>query len=148
VFKIVDLNDQWEEAMSAKLFLTIVAVLGFLYGLAFVFIPTQVGAIYGVPPDPQTALETQFFGSALIWLGVVLWFAKDFRDWDAVRGVLIAAAVGAIVGGGVNFLGKFEGLLNGMAWSSALVYAFVLIGSLYCLSVGPETSGIAARPAR
>jgi hypothetical protein len=148
VFKIVDLNDQREEAVSAKLFLTIVAVLGFLYGLAFVFIPNQIAAVYGVPADPHTALETQFFGSALIWLGVVSWFARDFRDWDAVRGVLIATVVGTVVGGGVNLLGTFQGLLNGMAWTSTLIYVLLLAGSLYCLSVGPEASGMAARPAR
>ena len=134
--------------MSAKLFLTIVAVLGFLYGLAFVLIPTRVGAIYGVPADPQTALEIQFFGSALIWVGVVSWLARDFRDWDAVRGVVIATAVGCIVGGGVNLLGTFQGLMNGMAWSSTVIYALLLVGALYCLSAGPEASGLTARPAR
>jgi len=36
VFKIVDLNDQWEEAVSARLFLTIDAVVAVLFGLAFV----------------------------------------------------------------------------------------------------------------
>jgi len=134
--------------MSAKLFLTITAVLGILYGLAFVFIPSQMAPIYGVPIDPHTALETQFFGSALIWLGIVSWFAKDFRDWDAVKGVLIATAVGSVIGGGVNLLGTFQGLLNGMAWSSTVIYVLLLIGSLYCLSAGPEASGVAARPAR
>jgi hypothetical protein len=134
--------------MSARLFLTIAAVLGILYGLAFVFIPAQMEPIYGVPPEPHTSLETQFFGSALIMLGVLFWFAKDFRDWDAVRGVLIATAVGSIVGGGVNLLGTFQGLINGMAWSTTVIYALLLIGSLYCLSAGPEASGAAARPAR
>jgi asparagine N-glycosylation enzyme membrane subunit Stt3 len=134
--------------MSAKLFLTITAVLGILYGLAFVFFPSQIAPIYGVPADPHTVLETQFFGSALIWLGVVSWLAKDFRDWDAVRAVLIATVVGSIVGGGVNLLGTFQGLLNGMAWSSTMIYALLLVGALYCLSAGPEASGLTARPAR
>jgi hypothetical protein len=134
--------------MSAKLFLTIIAVLGILYGLAFVFIPSQMAPIYGVPIDPHTTLETQFFGSALIWLAIVSWLAKDFRDWDAVKGVLIGTAVGSVIGGGVNLFGTFQGLLNGMAWTTTVIYVLVLIGSLYCLSVGPEASGVAARPAR
>ena len=134
--------------MSAKLFLTIAAVLAILYGLAFVFIPSQMAPIYGVPLDPHTILETQFFGSALIGLGVVFWFARDFRDWDAVKGVLIATMVGSIVGGGVNLLGTFQGLINGMAWSTTVIYALLLIGSLYCLWAGPEASGLAARSAR
>jgi asparagine N-glycosylation enzyme membrane subunit Stt3 len=110
--------------------------------------PTQMAPIYGVPIEPHTTLEVQFFGSALIGLGVVFWFARDFRDWDAVKGVLIATVVGSVVGGGVNLLGTFQGLLNGMAWSTTVIYALLFIGSLYCLSAGPETSGVAARPAR
>jgi len=49
--------------------------------------------------------------------------------------------------GGVNLLGTFQGLLNGMAWSSTVIYALLLVGALYCLSAGPEASGLAARPA-
>ena len=97
---------------------------------------------------PHTALETQFFGSALIAFGAIAWFARDFRDWDAVRGMLIANAIGAIFGGGVNLLATFQGLLNGMAWSTTVIYTLLLIGSLYCLSAGPEASGLSARPAR
>ncbi len=107
-----------------------------------------MGMIYGVPADPHTALEVQFFGSALIWVGAVAWFAKDFRDWDAVRGVLIANVVGTIVGGGVNLLGTFQGLMNGMAWSSTVIYALLLVGALDRLSARPEESGSRVRPAR
>ena len=134
--------------MSAKLLLTINAVVAILFGLAFVFAPTASGAVYGVPADPHTALTAQFFGATLIALGAIEWVAKDFRDWDALRGVLIANAVGDIFGGGVNLLGTFQGLLNGMAWSSTLIYVLLLAGALYCLSLGPETSRMTAKPAR
>ncbi len=134
--------------MSAKILLTIYAVIAVLFGLAFVFLPTTLGANYGVPPDPHTALSGQFFGSALITLAIVDWFARDFRDWDAVRGVLIANVVGDIVGGGVNLLGTFQGLLNGMAWSTTVIYLLLLVGAVYCLRAGPEASGMTARPAQ
>ena len=35
-----------------------------------------------------------------------------------------------------------------MAWTSTIVYALFLIGALYCLSVGAEASGIAAKTVR
>ena len=63
--------------MNAKIFLTISAVIAVLFGLAFVLSPTATGSIYGVPPDPHTALSSQFFGSALISIAVVNWFARD-----------------------------------------------------------------------
>ena len=137
-----------EEAMNAKLFLTINAVIAVLYGLAFVFIPTAMLSVYGAPPQPHAALNLQFFGSALIMIGVIAWFAREFHDWDAIRGVLIALVIGDVVGGGVNLLGTLQGLLNGMAWTSTLVYLLLLIGAVYCLLTAPEASGTTAKAAR
>jgi hypothetical protein len=134
--------------MKARLYFTVIAVLGIVYGLAFVFVPTTMGAIYGVAPNPEAALNSQFFGSALIWLAVISWFAREFRDWDAIRGLLIAAVVGCVVGGGVNLVGTFAGLLNGMAWTSTLLYVVLIVWALYCLSTGPETSGTSAKAAQ
>ena len=124
--------------MSAKIFLTINAVVAILYGLGFLLVPASTLAVYGVAPDPHVILTTQFFGSALLGIGVVFWFAKDFRDWDAIRGVLIANVIAEIVGGLVNLRGTYQGLLNAMAWSSTIVYVLLLAGSLYCLSMGPS----------
>ena len=131
--------------MSAKTFLTINAIVSVVFGLAFLLAPTAAGSVYGVPPAPPTSLALQFFGSVLIAIAVVQWLGKDFRDWEAVRGVLIAGAVGDAIGGGVNLLGTFQGLLNGMAWTSTIVYVLFLIGAVYCLSAGAEASGIAAK---
>jgi hypothetical protein len=133
--------------MSARLLLTINAVIAILFGLGFVFIPNTIGALYGVPPEAHATLSDQFFGSALLPIGVVNWLAKDLRDWQGVRAVLIANAVGSVFGGGVNLLGTFSGLLNGMAWTSTLIYALLLIGAVYCLATGPQVSAAAARPA-
>jgi hypothetical protein len=129
--------------MSVRLLFTIFAVVAVLFGLAFVLFPTASSSVYGVPPDPNTMLNAQFFGSGLLAIGVVNWFARDFRDWDAIRGVLIADIVGCVVGGAVNLIGTFGGLLNGMAWTTTIIYALLLIGAGYCLANGPQTSGAA-----
>jgi hypothetical protein len=71
--------------MTSRSLLTIIAVVAVLYGLAFLLIPDSINALYGVPSEPHVALYTRFFGSALLGLGVIDWFAKDFRSWDAIR---------------------------------------------------------------
>ena len=95
--------------MSAKTFLTISAVIAVLFGLAFVLAPTAAGSIYGIPPEPHTALALQFFGSVLIGIAVVNWFAEGFWDWEAVRGVLIANAIGNASAAASTFLARFRG---------------------------------------
>jgi hypothetical protein len=124
--------------MNAKLYLTIFAIIAVLYGIAFELIPESVAALYGAPPDPHVILNARFFGSTLLALSVIAWFAKDFRDRDAVRGVLIGAAVGDVVGGLVNIWATIQGLLNGLAWSSTILYVLLLLGALYCLSTGSK----------
>jgi hypothetical protein len=126
--------------MTVKTYLIINAILGILYGLAFVLMPTSSLAIYGVAPQPNAILNFQFFGSALLSIGLVLWFAKDFRDWEAVRKILIAVLVGDVVGLVINLRGTFLGLSNAMSWSSTIVYVLLIAGALYFISTGSRNT--------
>jgi xanthine/uracil permease len=122
--------------MDTKLYLTIAAIVAILYGIGFVLIPAEVGTLYGVKPEPNAILNLRFCGSATLAWGVILWFARDFRDWAAVRGVLIGSVVGLVLNGIVNIWGTIQGLMNGVAWSTTIVIVLLLLGALYCLSTG------------
>ncbi|HZZ22740.1 MAG TPA: hypothetical protein VFE60_09260 [Roseiarcus sp.] len=134
--------------MTSRTLLTITAVVAVLYGLAFVLIPDSINALYGVPPAPYTALYTRFFGSALLGFGVINWFAKDFRSWDAIRGVLTGTAVTTAIGGLIALFAVVTGLSNAMTWTSVLVYALLLVGAVYWLSQGEKNSAVSATLAR
>ena len=134
--------------MTSRSLLTITAVVAILYGLAFVLIPDSINAIYAVPSAPHSALYTRFFGSALLGFGVIDWFAKDFRSWDATRGVLIGTAVTTAIGGLIALFAVVTGLSNAMTWTSVLVYALLLVGALYSLSQGEKSTGVRATLAR
>ena len=121
--------------MSSKLYLTIAAVLAILYGIGFVLIPAKMGELYGVQPQPNAMLNIQYFGSALLALGVIVWFARDL-DWAAVRGVLIGGIVGDVVGGLLSVWAIVEGLVNAFGWTSVVIYVLLLLGGLYFLSTG------------
>ena len=129
--------------MSAKLFLTIAAVRReSCTGWRLCSIPiADRSRVYGVPADPHTRPRPHSFSaSALIWAWRRVLVRQGFsRLGRRVSGVLIASVVGCIVGGGVNLLGTFQGLLNGMAWSSTVIYALLLVGALYCLSAGTRS---------
>jgi hypothetical protein len=98
--------------MNSKLYLTIAGIIAILYGMGFVLIPEKMGDLYGVPYDPHSVLNIQFFGASLLGLGVIFWLARDFQEWAAVRGVLIGAVVADVVGGLVNTWGVTKGLFN------------------------------------
>ena len=130
--------------MTSRSLLTVTAVVAVLYGLAFLLIPDGINALYGVPSAPHTALYTRFFGSALLGFGVIDWFPKDFRSWDATRGVLIGTAVTTAVGGLIALSAVVTGLSNAMTWTSVLVYALLFVGAVYSLSQGEKNSAAGA----
>ena len=122
--------------MDSKLYLTISAIVLLLYGIGFVIIPADVVALYGVPPQPHVIMTDRFFGSTLLSVGVITWFARDFADWAAVRAVLI----GGVVGYGISIIvliwSTVQGLLNALAWGSTIVNIVLVLGALYFLSTG------------
>jgi hypothetical protein len=130
--------------MTSRTLLTITAVVAILYGLAFLLIPDTINALYGVPSAPHIALYTRFFGSALLGLGVITWFAKDFRSWDAIRGVFIGIAVTTAIGGLIALFAVMTGLSNAMTWTSVLVYALLFAGAVYWLSQRQKNSAVGA----
>lgn len=127
--------------MGASTFFAVTAVLGVIYGLMFVFFSGVVAPLYGIAsPNAHTILESQFFGAALIWLAAISWFARDFRDWNVIRSLLISAVIGSVFGLGVNLLATFQGLLSAMAWTSTVVYVLVIVWALYLISAGPKAA--------
>jgi hypothetical protein len=107
--------------------------------LPFLLVPATAGALFGVPAEPHVILIERFFAAALLGLGVIQWIARDFRDWAAVRGVLIGIAVGDVLLLLVNIWGTIRNLMNAFAWSSTILLVLLLIGALYCI-VNPSNS--------
>jgi peptidoglycan/LPS O-acetylase OafA/YrhL len=81
-------------------------------------------------------LYLRFCGAAVLAWGLIVWFARDFRDRDAVRGVLIASIVGLAANIILNVWATVQGWLNANAWGSAIVLVLLLVGAVYQLSLG------------
>ena len=122
--------------MNIKLFLTIAAVVAMLYALAFLLIPADLVGLFGGLGDPHVYGALRLFGAAMLAWGLIMWFARDFRDWDAVRGVLTGTVVGLVVLLVVNIWNTMQGVVNARGWSSTTVLALLLLGALYSLSTG------------
>ena len=126
--------------MNTKIYLTIVAVLAIIYALAFVLIPDSMAELYGVKmPQPNATLNIQFFGSALLSIGIIAWFARESADWATVRGIFIGSAVGDAVGCFISMWGTVKGLTNALGWSSAILYALLVLAAIYCLSTDAKS---------
>ena len=83
--------------MGLKLYLTIAAVVAIIYALAFLVIPVQASLLFSSFAEPRAVLYLRFCGAAVLAWGLIVWFARDFREWAAVRGVLIASIIGLAI---------------------------------------------------
>ena len=63
--------------MTAKLYLTISAIVAILFGIGFILIPARMGELYGVMQNGASILNIRFFGAALLSIGVISWLARD-----------------------------------------------------------------------
>jgi uncharacterized membrane protein len=61
---------------------------------------------------------------------------QDFRDWEAIRAVLIAVIVLNVLNLLLNLWGMAQGLFNGMGWLNIIINLIFLAGALYWFSNG------------
>jgi hypothetical protein len=126
----------WEDVMAAKLYLTIAAVVAILYALAFLLIPVKASLFFSGFAEPRAVLYLRFCGAAVLAWGLIVWLARDFRDWDAVRSVIIASGVGLVANVIITVWATLQGWLNVNGWGSAVVLALLLLGAAYQLAIG------------
>ena len=77
--------------MSVRLYLTIAAIVAILYALAFLIVPIQASLFFSSFAEARAVLYLRFCGAAVLAWGLIVWFARDFQDWRAVRSVLIGS---------------------------------------------------------
>lgn len=126
--------------MSYRILFVIDALLAFLFGLAFLFVPERVLGLFGTTEKyASTLLLARFFGTALVALGLVLWFAKDAED-AAQRGMGIALVVGALAGLAVTLMGTFASgaVIRSNSWVAMLIYLLAGLGSAYLVFLAPR----------
>ena len=124
-----------EGAMDTKLYLTIGAVAAILYALAFLLFPVNASLFFSDFAEARAVLYLRFCGAAILAWGLIVWFARDFQGWYAVRSVLIASVVGLAINIIITVWATVTGWLNGHAWGSTAVLVLLLVGAAYQLVV-------------
>lgn len=119
--------------MKLSAFLGLAGAIGILFGLEFLLIPELALSQYGVPTEPHNQMQARFFGSGLLAFGLLLWLARKTEDAIARRALLVAAAVGNLVGLLLSLWSRLNGLQGALAWLAVGIYGALLLGSLYFL---------------
>ena len=117
--------------MKLSTFLAIVGVVAILFGIGFVAAPAQVLTQYGITADVYTAFMSRFFGTALINVGLIVWFARNVLDPMGRRAILLAGLIADVIGFLVALQGQIKGVANTLGWSTVVIYGLFAIGFAY-----------------
>jgi len=111
------------------------SLFAFLLGAVLLVVPTLAIGQFGVDGYTSTRMMAQFFGTAMLALGLLLWFVKDVTSEGMQRGMAIAMLVGALAGLFVTVLAAFAGTLRTNGWMAILAYVLFGLGYALLLSL-------------
>jgi hypothetical protein len=117
--------------MKLKTLFMINTVIAIVYGICFVLIPTRVLLIYGLTAGAGEVLMGQYFGVALIGIGLITWLVKNVTERNATGAVILALLISDVIGLIISVIGTISGVMNTFGWSAVIIYLFLTIGFAY-----------------
>lgn len=126
--------------MKLSTLLVVAAVIGAVYGIAFVVATGPLLSIYGITLDKAGTLVAQLFGSLLIGLATLNWFARNVTDPEARQAIVFGNLAGDVVGFVIILLGQLAGIANALGWSSVAIYLLLALGFAYVQFVQPRNA--------
>ena len=126
--------------MSYRLMFILTALVALVFGIGYLVVPTRALQLFGVDEYASTRLVMQFFGTALLTVGLVVWFAKNVTDAGAQKGMGIALLIGNLAGLIVAVIGAFTGIIRSLSWLPILIYVLLALGYAFLVFLKPRTN--------
>jgi len=119
--------------MNFRIMFILNAFVSVLLGAVFLFVPGRALNLFGTETFVATLLVSRLFGTAMLALGLLLWFAKDITEEAVQRGMGIALLVGSVAGLVVTIVGMFasNAVIRSNGWIAMLVYVLLGLGYAY-----------------
>ena len=124
--------------MNYRILFVINALVAIAFGLAFLFVPTMALLRFGVDEYASTRLVVQFFGTALLTVGLLAWFAQKVSEPGIQTGLCIALLVGSVAGLVMSIIGTVTGLIRSLGWLAIVVYVLFVLGYGFLLFLKPK----------
>jgi hypothetical protein len=132
-----------ETQMNYQRMFSVNALIAVLLGLGCLVVPSRVLGQFGVDGYAATKLVSQFLGTAMLALGLLLWFAKDVSNANLQKGMGITLLAGAVAGLALTIAGAASGVLRTNWWIvaviyivSGLAYGYLVFGKPNLLNLG------------
>ena len=124
--------------MSYKVVLVINALVALVFAVVFLFVPTMALKRFGVDEYASTKLVLQFFGTGLLTIGLLAWFAKNVTDANVQKGMSMAMLIGSLAGLVMSIIGAATHAVRILGWLAIVIYAVFVLGYGFLLFLTPR----------
>ena len=127
--------------MRFSALLAAAGVVSILFGALFLLAPATGLAQYGVSTDATGLFMTQFFGAALLQMGLILFLARRVEEPAICRAIALGGMVGELMGLSVAVRIQLSGQVNSFGWSTVLLYGLFTLAFARFAFAGPAPAG-------
>jgi hypothetical protein len=126
--------------MSYKALFVINAVVVLAFGLALLFAPASVLTRFGTEARVPELLLARLFGTALVTVGLLLWFAKDAAEEAVQKNLAMALLLGTVLGLIVTVMGMTgaRAVIRTNGWLAIVVLVLFGLGYAFLLFLKPR----------
>ena len=121
--------------MKLSTYAILLAIVGFFYGIALLFMPASFLSNYGITANDSTVVMSRFFGSAMLGNAILFWLHRNVpatdKSWSALLGASVIFSVANFV---IGLMAVTGGMVNSMGWSTVVISALFAIASGYYAS--------------
>jgi hypothetical protein len=121
--------------MNYRIMFLIHALIAVLLGLGLLVVSSRT---LGVDEYATPRLFSQFLGTVMLGLGLLLWFAKDATDVNLQKGIGIGLLISDAAGLMVTIMGTTSGILRADWWIPMAFYAILGLAYAFLVFLKPE----------
>lgn len=106
-----------------------------IFGIGFLFFPAILMGPMGVTLDDTSTTFARMFGSLIISIPVLLFFARRTVNSEFKKGVIYSVCVYLFISTIILLIGQIKGQMNSLGWSIVILHlAFFLWFGYYALT--------------
>jgi len=124
--------------MKLSYLMVVNAVVNTIFGIALVLVPESLVAFLGVMAMERVA--EQLFGAQLIGFAVLNLFARNAKEGETRRAIVLANLVANMIGFIVTLTIQLSGAWNALGWIVVVIPLLFALGFAYFLLVRPRES--------
>jgi hypothetical protein len=126
-----DLLSQGGNPMKLSTFLTIKAIVCFLFAAEMLLLPAMLITTLGGSASPDAIFFARSAGACLVGIGLICWFARNAARSELRQGILLALFIGDTIGFLVSLLAQLAAVANAMGWVIVAVWLLLAAGLGY-----------------